>query len=48
MRLWPFSSSASDKDVKLRGISGRGFPWLSSVTPLNSSDTNVKAMWSVP
>ena len=32
---------------KLRGMSGRTLPWLSRVTPFNSSDTKVKAMLSV-
>jgi hypothetical protein len=44
MRLWPFSSSACEREVKLRDSSGRGLPSLSSVTPLNSSDTKLKAM----
>ena len=30
MRLWPFSSSAWESDEKLRGISGRTLPLLST------------------
>jgi hypothetical protein len=46
--LWPLSSSACDKDAKLRGRRGRAMPRLSRVTPLYSSETKVKAIWSVP
>src|SRR5688500_10725250 len=48
MRLWPFSSSACEKVLNVLGSSGRGLPWLSSVTPLNSSDTKVNCTLSVP
>ncbi|MGH7894430.1 MAG: hypothetical protein ACREQL_07160 [Candidatus Binatia bacterium] len=48
MRLWPFSSSASESDAKLRGTSGRTLPSLASVTPFNSSDTKVNGMSSLP
>jgi hypothetical protein len=41
-------SSACNSDSKLWGIRGRMFPSFPRVMPLNSSDTKVKAMSSVP
>ena len=48
MRLWPFSSSASDSDENRRGTRGRIVPSFASVSPFSSSETNVNAMRSVP
>ena len=54
-----FTDSAAEKvaqlieeegnnELKLRGTRSRTFPALSRVTPLNSSDTKVNGMSSVP
>src|SRR5436190_10917706 len=48
MRLCPFSSSAWENEEKLRGMYGRTLPSLPFVTPLNSSETKVNPILSVP
>ncbi len=48
MRLCPFSSAAWLKLLNERVMTGRTVPSAARLTPLNSSEPIVKAMWSVP